>query len=272
MMSVEIDPTERRAPAAARAGLRRPLWLGAASVGGLLAFGALAYPSVRTLLAPRPSLVQVGPVRDMPEIKDGIPALRDEPVALAASAPAPAPGVRVVEIPAAAAKTSDFTTSALTSPAPAAFTPPPSAAPTVEAAVIAKADAAPAVAPPASRADNLVTGTLTPPQRVERSAAAAVPKAPAPAAAPATRAAREAVPEPAKPAPVKAASHPAKPAAKVAAKREAPVARQAAAAPSAAPEQAEEKTFLGVPVPDFAPAGKVIKDTVDAVISLPSRL
>ena len=60
------------------------------------------------------------------------------------------------------------------------------------------------------------------------------------------------------------------------ARREKPEAHQRSAAgqPVAAPAPAPEEPtrFLGVPMPDLAPAGRAIKETVDAVISFPSRL
>ncbi|ACL58264.1 hypothetical protein [Methylobacterium nodulans] len=285
MMSVEIDPSERRSPAPARSGWRGPALIAAAGLGGVAAFGAFAYPAVSALLAPRPSAIRVGPIREMPEIKDGIPALKADTPEIAPEAPR----VRTVAIPPAAAPTEK--------PAEPPQTPPP---------------AQPVVA---ARADSLVTGTLNPPQRFEHPAPEPVAKAvepqpsvsepaepkpvepkvtepkateskpvepksaaPAPNAepAPAAREARETAPVPAKP-PAKAAAKPQKPAPKPVAKREKPDAtRTATAEPAPAPEQPERNTFLGLPVPDFAPAGKAIKDTVeavgDAVINFPKRL
>ncbi|MBY0297173.1 MAG: chemotaxis protein CheA, partial [Methylobacterium sp.] len=105
MMSVEIDPSERRAQAAERPVSRRPALLAAAAGLGLAACGGLAlaaYPKVQTLLAPPSTGIRVGPVADMPEIKDGLPALKAEtpapvrvvaipPATPAAAAPPPAP-------------------------------------------------------------------------------------------------------------------------------------------------------------------------------------
>ncbi|WP_131800337.1 hypothetical protein [Methylobacterium indicum] len=97
MMPVEIDPSEVRTPrndASERAfpRLGRPAMLAALAVvgiGGCAGLAAAAYPSVSALLRPRPSEVHFGRVADMPEIKDGIPALRTTPP----------PTVRKVEIP-----------------------------------------------------------------------------------------------------------------------------------------------------------------------------
>ncbi|MFE1601222.1 chemotaxis protein CheA [Methylobacterium sp. ID0610] len=306
MMSVEIDPTERRETKPARLAWRGPVLIAAAGLGGVVALGALAYPAVSALMEPRASGIRVGPVREMPEIKDGVPALRADGTE--------APRVRTVAIPPA-------------SP------------------VEKPAEAAP-VAPVPARADSLVTGTLNPPQHFERAlpagpdaklaeskptesrsteskpveAKAAEPKVTESKASeakavgakpvdlkpvePKPVAVKPAQPKPAAPAPetheaaakpaapVKAAVKPEKPAPKPVAKSEKPepakitaakppaksaTTRTAAAEPApAAPAEPEPRTFLGLPVPDLAPAGKAIKDTVDAVgdavINFPKRL
>ena len=86
---------------------------------------------------------------------------------------------------------------------------------------------------------------------------------------------------PARPAPEKAAAEKRpveRTAEKLAPRRERPDAAQRTASaqvPAAAPPE-EPTRFLGVPLPDLAPAGRAIKDTVkdtvDAVIAFPSRL
>ena len=88
MMPVEIDPSEVRRPPtdpreSVRARFRRPAMLAglaAVGIGGCAGLAAAAYPTISDLLRPRPAQVHFGRVADMPEIKDGIPALRTNPV------------------------------------------------------------------------------------------------------------------------------------------------------------------------------------------------
>ncbi|KMO42161.1 hypothetical protein VQ02_03945, partial [Methylobacterium variabile] len=115
MMPVEIDPSEVRparaaAREASRSRLRRPAMLAALAVvgiGGCAGLAAAAYPTISGLLRPRPPEVHFGRVADMPEIKDGIPALRTTPP----------PVVRTVAIPPA---TPPAAPAALLDPTPAA--------------------------------------------------------------------------------------------------------------------------------------------------------
>ncbi|MBK3409046.1 hypothetical protein HPY24_12075, partial [Methylobacterium sp. IIF1SW-B5] len=152
MKPVEIDPSEVRAPRQDASGramprLGRPAVLAAlavAGIGGCAGLAVASYPTISALLRPKPTEVHFGRVADMPEIKDGIPALRT----------GPAPTVRKVEIPPA--------------------TPP--------AAAVALLDPKPAAPPaslsvPASSADVAATGTalVAPPP-----APAKVPETPRP--------------------------------------------------------------------------------------------
>ncbi|MEH3145886.1 MAG: chemotaxis protein CheA [Methylobacterium frigidaeris] len=275
---------------------------------GTVSLAIAAYPAVAALWAPRPSSIHVGRVADMPDIRDGIPALKTSSAAETAPAspgeglvpptpmsPIPKPAVRTVAIPPAGAEPAPAVERAapairppdaavtgalsppLSTPSPAftpVATPAPAAQPQSRQATAAPAPAVATPRPPAAQ---------EPPAR----------PAPEPAAKPPARAAgNEAKPsaEP-KPAPVKAV--PVKPAPKPAlAEKPAPAEKPAtparvvrrdrpdaaeprqrtaaaqaepAASPPATPKPEEPNRFLGVPIPDFAPAGRAIRETVDAV-------
>ncbi|UHC13991.1 hypothetical protein LRS73_15515 [Methylobacterium currus] len=361
MMPVEIDPSEVRRPPtdpreSLRARLGRPAMLAglaAIGIGGCAGLAAAAYPTISDLLRPRPAQVHFGRVADMPEIKDGIPALRTNPVRQV-----PITQASINQAPVSQAATSpDSTGQVPTGQAPMASAVPPTTPPVAPAALLdpkpvgasgALTQTSPVPGAPAQgfrsqgswspSSDGAATGTAAAFQPVPT----AVPKAPEtprpvaapreaatpreatmahePAPLPPARAvqakvepkpdtkpaaspretkaepkatprpapAREAKAEPAKPAPARQAAE-----AAVAEKRptdkrqtekhaaEKPVARRdkpeahprsAAAQPAAAPAPEEPTRFLGVPMPDLAPAGRAIKETVDAVISFPSRL
>ncbi len=339
MMPVEIDPSEVRRPRGdPSAGLRarlsarlgRPAMLaalGLVGVGGFAGLAAAAYPAISDMLRPRPPQVHFGRVADMPEIKDGVPALRTTPV-------------RQVPLPQAPGNPTPVLQAAATSEAVPPLTPPVASAALLDPKPNALTQGAPArgfssqgtaqgssaqggavQGKPAQNsgspsADVAATGTAAALQPVP-----AIPKAretPRPVAAPrdavtprvAPRTvAREPVPLPPsrekvaepkatpRPAPVREAKADARPeskpvpgrhaaekpvaekrqaekpvAEKPVARREKPEAHQRSAAVQAAPAPEEPTRFLGVPMPDLAPAGRAIRETVDAVISLPSRL
>ncbi|MGX7704795.1 hypothetical protein [Methylobacterium sp. Gmos1] len=327
MMPVEIDPSQVRQPRrdpheSVRARLGRPAILAALAVvgiGGCAGLAAAAYPTLSDLLRPRPPEVHFGRVAEMPEIKDGIPALRANPVrqvpivqapatpssSVQASAPAvpaalldPKPTVATVPPQSAPAQGSLAQASPVRgswSPASdvaatgtaAAFQPVPKAPETPRPAPVREARVTAETAMPRAVPAPRETAPLPPArakaEKAETKPAASPRETVTEKATPRPAPAREAKAEPAKPAPAKpiaekavaekavAEKHAAE---KPVARREKPDAHQrsAAAQPAAAPAAEEPTRFLGVPMPDFAPAGRAIKETVDAVISLPSRL
>ncbi|TNC16223.1 chemotaxis protein CheA [Methylobacterium terricola] len=324
MMPVEIDPSEVRRPRQDSPERRlrpgRPAMLAGLAVigiGGCAGLAAAAYPMISDLLRPRPAEVHFGRVADMPEIKDGIPALRTTPP----------PVVRQVAIPPANAPADPSSAPAAASPPvmPAALLDPkptsvaPAAAgrsgpvqgasvpggwsPASDVAATGTAGAfrpMPSAVPKASETPRgpVTTGEAATPREDVKPREAVKPRlaaTPREAATPRQVATpREAPPLPptravqaaaAKPAPPKPPAREAKvEAVKPAAQKPAadkPVARRdkpephqrtAAAQTAPAPQPEEPTRFLGVPMPDFAPAGRAIKDTVDAVIAFPSRL
>jgi len=328
MLPVEIDPSEVRRPrgdSPGHAPLRfgRPAMLAGLAVigiGGCAGLAAAAYPAISDMLRPRPAEVHFGRVADMPEIKDGIPALRTSPP----------PVVRQVAIPPAnppaATSSPPVVPAALLDPKPSSGAQGPSSqsgpvqgaslpgswSPASDVAATGTAGSfqpipaatpkapetpRPAAAAPRDTAKTRVAATpredVQPREAAKPRLAAtppreATPLPPVRAVQSKPPAPREKVAEerPAKPAPAREAkAEPGKPTAhksaaeKPVARREKPDAHQRTAAAQAdparaspAPQPEEPTRFLGVPMPDLAPAGRAIKDTVDAVISFPSRL
>lgn len=332
MMPVEIDPSEVRRPRGdPREGLRaylparlgRPAMLaalGLVGAGGFAGLAAAAYPTISDMLRPRPPQVHFGRVAEMPEIKDGVPALRATPVRQVPLPQAPGNPGPVLQ----AAATSEAVPPLAPPVAPAALLDPKPGALTQGAPARGfsmqgtPVQGSPVPGDPmrnsgATASDVAATGTAAAfqpapaipkaretPRPVAAPREAVTPReAPAPRAAAASRGpvplppARERTAEPKatpRPAPTREAKAEVRPAPvrhavekPVAEKRplEKPVARRekneahqrsAAVQPAAAPAAEEPTRFLGVPMPDFAPAGRAIRETVDAVISLPSRL
>ncbi|MFH6782333.1 MULTISPECIES: hypothetical protein [Methylobacterium] len=346
MIPVEIDPSEVRrprgdSPERASPRLGRPAMLAGLAVigiGGCAGLAAAAYPAISDMLRPRPTEVHFGRVADMPEIKDGIPALRTNPP----------PVVRQVAIPpanpTATASSPPAVPAALLDPKPSSgaqgmssqtgpvqgasvqgnWSPASDVAATGTAgsfqtipAAIPKAPETPRPVAATPREGNVSReGTVpreavktreastpredvksreavkprlaaTPPREATPLPPARAVQAGPPVSKPTAPREKVAEEKPSKPAPAREAKvvEPPKPSAhkaaaeKPVARREKPDAHQRTAAAQADPAraapapQAEEPTrFLGVPMPDLAPAGRAIKDTVDAVISFPSRL
>lgn len=327
MIPVEIDPSEVRQPrqdSPERTGPRfgRPAMLAGLAVigiGGCAGLAAAAYPTLSDLLRPRPTEVHFGRVADMPEIKDGIPALRTSPapvvrqVAIPPAAPPAAPAALLDPKPAVAPAPSvpaaGLQAGMQSMTAPGAWSPTSDVAATGTAgsfqpipAAVPKAPVTPRPVAATPREDVKPRESVKPSEVAKPRQTAAAPREAMPmppARAVQTKLSQEKPPAPrekvaeekaSKPAPAREAKHEAgkdagKPAApkqtaerttaeKPVARRDKPEAHQrtAAAQPVPVPQAEEPTRFLGVPMPDLAPAGRAIKDTVDAVISFPSRL
>jgi hypothetical protein len=242
--------------------------LGVIGVGGLSA-GAYLMGSGKS----RRAEIHMGPIGDLPEIKDGVVAVKtsagDTPApakARSASAsvlsPAPATPVRMVEprtiLPAPQAALAP-PTGPVASFAPAPIAPSPtSLAPVAGPVAAAPVEPAPAAQPAAPVA-----------AASEGQSAALPAEAPLPPRAPLRSVVQKAGPKPERTANVQ---------------RRQPARRVEASAASAttastvsveSPPAEERTTVLGVPMPDLAQTGRTIKDGVvsfgEAVINLPSR-
>jgi len=267
MIDLALDPSdtrELRIPAAPprRARDLRIVLFGLAGIGVLGGFGVAASTLMAGLAAPPPMKISAAPGRaeDWPDLKDGLPAV-------AGTVAASAPEAKPTEPPAAAPRMAalpDTFTQAAASRIPA--TPPGKAAPPAKAAeaAIPPARRIPTPTPvvPLTASRQVVplppsrTALLQAPRASEtvraRMLVEPAPKPVAPATAvleKAPKAAPKAVA--AKPAPVKTAE-----------KAKRPGTATVAQAEAAEPEETE---VLGIKLPSLAPAGRKLKESVDAL-------
>lgn len=274
MMPLAIDPSEMRAPArlakaAARQRSARPILLAALGCVGLVGLSAGSYALLSGLAGPQTTRIKVGRMAaDMPDLRDGVPALVPSITTVRSPVPAtPVPvapvavaaTVRALEVPPRAVDV-PLTTLAAKPDAPAK---PARVLPMENATLVAPSRAAALI--PVMRTAALVAPSAgeTTRSRVSTSETsfAALPPEPATAEAPAPRK---------KPVPVvtRAKTPVAKPASttRVATAPDSP--------PSAAAE-AEETEVFGMKVPSLAPAGRKFVEGVqalgDAVKSWPDR-
>ena len=278
LMSIAIDPTERRVAAEvpAHAVRKPPSRVGRLALitvlggVGLVGLSAGAYSMLSGLAGPPPSKVRLGRVSaDWPDLRDGVPALAPShrstdavparaPADAALADPAPArvavapvdtkaPELKAPENRAAEAKPVEMKPVQVAGVAPPAR---PARLPAIENA--ATVPAAPAVA----LVEKARTAPLVAPTPVETTRARATTGATFAALPPAPT---ETAPKP-KPAPVVART---KPAAKPAA---APAEKVAAAQPAQAAEpEAEETEMFGMKVPSLAPVGRKLAEGVEAL-------
>ncbi|KQP31167.1 hypothetical protein ASF49_11375 [Methylobacterium sp. Leaf104] len=289
MMSVTIDPSETRRPAAAprpsRVNLRVVL-LSGLGVLGLAGFAAIASTTLGSLAGPqftRPTLAKAtaagsglgNSASDWPDLRDGVPALAPAAPKTVAAAPEGA------AVPVAAAK-AELLPAAIAPPVVqvargAAATPTdvkvPEAKPTETLAETpAQKPAVLAAAPKPPRLPQIENASVLPPARpaslvpATRTAALIAPLPNETTRSRATGGTFTALTperEPEKRKPVVSAAH-ARPAlAKAAAKP--PAAAAAAAQVAQAEPEPEQTEFLGVKVPSFAPAGRKIAESVEAL-------
>ena len=259
MIDLALDPSdtrEIRIPAAPprRARDLRIVLFGLAGIGVLGGFGVAASTLMAGLAAPPPMKIAAarGRAEDWPDLKDGLPALAGtvasatpeakpaEPAPRMASlpdtfTPAAAPGKAPVATPAKAADASVPPTRRIPTPTP-----------------VAPLAASRQVVPlPPSRTAALQTPRASETVRA-RELAEPAPK-PVAAAAPA-----EKTPKPAPKVVAAKPTPPTKTAEK--AKRTAPT-----AVAQAEPAESEETEVLGIKLPSLAPAGRKLKESVDAL-------
>jgi hypothetical protein len=260
---IAVEARESRpAPAAARALPKRAM-VAAGIVVGALALGGGAY--MLAFDKPRRAAIQIGPVADMPAIRDGI-------VAVKAAAPAPlappAPrGSASLLSPVSSAPPLEMRSAEPAQPAPAA-----PAAPRASANLLSPVSSAP-LEMRGAEPTQPAPATLAPPP--------ALPVEPPPPARPVVETA-SITPAPGVPLPP---PRPLVERAELRSDRPAVQPRRQAARPAppvqtvaeAAAEQAppERTKLLGVPLPDLAQTGRDIKDGVasfgETVLNLPKR-
>lgn len=265
MIDLALDPSEtrdNRIPAASprRAVNLRVVLFGLAGFGALGGFGVAASMLMAGLAPPPPMKITAAPGRaeDWPDLKDGLPA-----VAGTVAAPEAKPAEPVAPAPRMASLPETFTPVAASSKAPAAArakaaetaVPPARRIPTPTP--VAPLAAARQVVPlPPSR-----TAALQAPRPSETVRAHVVPHvvahAPAEPAAKPFAAAPEKI---AKPAPKAIAAKPAP--TKTADKTKRTASATVAQAEVAEPEETE---VLGIKLPSLAPAGRKLKESVDAL-------
>jgi hypothetical protein len=258
MIDLALDPSETREtrnPAAPprRASNLRIVLFGLAGIGVLGGFGVAASTLMAGLAAPAPIKVTANPGRaaDWPDLKDGLPAVAGT---VAVAAPEPKPAEPVAQAPRMASLPESFT---------------PAAAPMKPPAASPPAKAADAAVPPTRR---IPTPTPVAPLAASRQVVPLPPSRTAALQAPrASETVRaHAVVEPA-PKPVAAAPEKtAKPAPKAIAAKPAPTktadkTKHTATVASAEPADSEETEVLGIKLPSLAPAGRKLKESVDAL-------
>ena len=272
MIALTLDPSDTRparapAPVPARMSrLRVALFalVGASALGG---FGVAASTIMAGLAAPAP-VKRASPSRaaDWPDLKDGLPTL----AGTAPVTPAPAQGRAEPETPALRMAALPDPVAALPTPAKG------QAAPARTAAVAERpAEPAPTQESPAKRIPTPTPVALIGPARQAvpvppaRAAALQPPKASETVRA---RTVSEPASVPAAPAAVSVATPAAipekadKPARKVAAVRKpAPAAAAPTSVAAAEAPEAEETEVLGIKLPSLAPAGRKLKEGVDAL-------
>ncbi len=263
MIDLALDPSETRETRYPVAPPRRGrdlrvLLFGLAGLGLLGGFGVAASTLMAGLAAPTPVKVvaTTGRAADWPDLKDGLPAMAGAVGAKPADAKPAAP---VAQAPRMASLSDGFTPAA----APIAPSPRPKAAEVAEPPTRRIPTPTPVVPVAASR---LVvplpptrTAALLPPRASEtvRARALVEPAAP-PAPKPVAAVAPTAPPD--KPAPKVVAAKPSP--LKTAEKAKRPAPATVAQAEAAEPEETE---VLGIKLPSLAPAGRKLKESVDAL-------
>ncbi|MDE4912037.1 hypothetical protein PQI07_15215 [Methylobacterium sp. 092160098-2] len=287
MIDLNLDPSEtrpdRRPSAKPGPSLNLKVVLfGVAGAGALVGFGVAASTVMAGLAAPTPvRIVASKQAADWPELKDGLPVIKGSvQAAPAAAVPAKpeAPALRMVALPEAfspivtPAKAPAAPPSAASQPAKVAAAPVPPTqripVPTPVMPVAATREVAPLAS---TRTASLQTPRASETVRARELVEPAVPN-PAPATERTER-----------PAPVERAEkvervqkieRPEKPASKAVATRKAPAPARAAekatgTAPAtvaqAEPAEAEDTEVLGIKLPSLAPAGRKLKESVDAL-------
>lgn len=267
MIDLALDPSETRETRPAVAPSRRAvdlrvLLFGLAGIGVLGGFGVAASTLMAGLAAPPPMTIKTtaGRAADWPDLKDGLPAVAG--TALAAAAPAEAKPVEpVAQTPRVASLPSPLT---------------PAAAPVKAAAPTPPIKSVDAAEPPTRR---IPTPTPVAPLAASRQV---VPLPPtrtvalqAPRASETVRAHAHIAPSP-KPVaaaiPLASPGKPAKSSPKVAAAKPATPAKSvekgkatASTATAVAQAEPEETEVLGIKLPSLAPAGRKLKESVDAL-------
>ncbi|MGH1569636.1 hypothetical protein ACRAWG_01860 [Methylobacterium sp. P31] len=274
MNDLALDPSETRATRRPEARPERSSHLrlvlfglvGAAALGG---FGIAASTLMAQLAAPAPvKVVSSGRAADWPELKDGLPAVTGtRQVATAAATPSEpaAPALRMAALP------GSFTPAAAPVKSAAAPMPPPAqaaAAPETPTQRIPQPTPVVPVAPrqvvpiPPSRTAALLAPRASETVRARELAEPTAPPAPKPIAT-ATPAASTAAPEKAeKPARKAVATHKAPAPVKTAETTKGAAPTPVAQAEAAEPEETE---VLGIKLPSLAPAGRKLKESVDAL-------
>jgi hypothetical protein len=272
MIDLALDPSETRETRdpelRPKRGVNlRVILFGLAGAGALCGFGVAASTLMAGLAAPAPVTFKVsGKAADWPDLKDGLPALAGS--GKVASAPNPAaepasPALRMAALPEA------FTPAAV--PARDAGTPPAKVVAAAEPPArripvptpIAPITAGPQAATlPPSR-----TAALIAPRSSETvKARDVVESAPAPVQKPVAASAPVAAPQAAEKSekPVRKAVAAQKPptSPKVAGTAKAPASATVAQAEASEPEETE---VLGIKLPSLAPAGRKLKESVDAL-------
>lgn len=270
MIDLALDPSETRETRIPAAPQRRAIDLrivlfGLAGIGVLGGFGVAASTLMAGLAAPPPIKVTTAPSRaaDWPDLKDGLPAVAGT---VAAVSPEAKPAEPVAQTPRMASLPDPFTPAAAPIKAPAA---PPVPAKAADASVpptrriptptpVAPLAASRQVVPlPPSR-----TAALQGPRTSETVRAhALIEPAPKPVAAAAPSAPSEKTGKPS-PKIVAARTVAAKPAP---ATKTAEKVKHTATVAQAEAAEPEETEVLGIKLPSLAPAGRKLKESVDAL-------
>ncbi|MCJ2135424.1 hypothetical protein MKK69_15420 [Methylobacterium sp. J-026] len=270
MIDLALDPSETRETRYPVAPPRRGrdlrvLLFGLAGLGVLGGFGVAASTLMAGLAAPAPVKVATtvaagGRAADWPDLKDGLPAMAG---AVGAKPADTQPAAPVAQAPRMASLSDGFT------PAAAPIAPSPRAKAADVAELPTRRIPTPTPVMPVAASRQVVplpparTAALLPPRPAEtvRARALVEPAAP-PAPKPVAAAAPAATPEkPAKPAPKIVAAKPSPPV-KTAEKAKRPAPATVAQAEAAEPEETE---VLGIKLPSLAPAGRKLKESVDAL-------
>lgn len=287
MNDLALDPSDRRPhrspePRPGRKPGLKLVLAGLVGASAIAGFGVAASTLMAGLAAPTPiKHAPMGRAADWPELKDGLPAvagIAPAPPVAAKPAEPEKPALRMAALPEALAPA--------VTPAPASPVAPPPAKITPVAAPVAAAPPAKSVAVPEAPTKRIPTPTPVTPIATRQ---VVVPLPPArtaalqPPRASETVKARDVAVPPVAPAakPVAAtpaAAPPEKPARKAVAAHKPPAAPKAADAakpgvkPGAAPatvaqaETADEETeVLGIKLPSLAPAGRKLRESVDAL-------
>ncbi|MCJ2057365.1 hypothetical protein MKL09_12445 [Methylobacterium sp. J-048] len=280
MIDLALDPSDTRPHRfeAARPGRRpslRLVLIGLVGASAIAGFGVAASTLMAGLAAPTPiRRAPISRAADWPELKDGLPAVAGiAPAAPVAAKPAEPekPALRMASLPEALAPVAS----------PVAASPPVSAS--AKAVPVAAPPTAKSVAVPEAPTKRIPTPTPVTPIAAARQVVVPLPPtrtaALQPPRASETVKARDVAVSPIAPAAKPVATTPAaasaeKPSRKAVAVTKPPVAKKiadaakpgAAAATVAQAEPADEETeVLGIKLPSLAPAGRKLKESVDAL-------